>query len=290
MMQTRPLRLADTAFGAPYYAHHQQLHSGAYWKRIDYYEIIAVVGGNGRLSRNLSDKPRNHDLHAGMLVMLRPGEDLLLSGLEPSGVELLYVSFPTDDWRAYARLAGIESNWADLSTPVLSSFEMDDRRVVDAFRSLVERFRSGPARFDLVEFLVSVTPRLFPPRATASNPLPTWLVDSLEAMHEEENLRGGVRRMLRLANVSRPYLAATTQRLLGVTPTSLVSDIRLRHAATLLTTTQQSITEISARCGFSRLNYFSTIFHGKFGMTPRAYRQRMTEARPAADTVPGHDS
>ena len=48
---------------------------------------------------------------------------------------------------------------------------------------------------------------------------------------------------------------------------------RLDHAAQELVTTDDSITDIALRCGFSDSNYFKDSFKKKYGVTPRAYRK-----------------
>ncbi len=49
--------------------------------------------------------------------------------------------------------------------------------------------------------------------------------------------------------------------------------IRLHHAAQELVATEDSITTIALRCGFSDSNYFKDSFKKKYGVTPRKYRQ-----------------
>ncbi|MCR5824951.1 MAG: AraC family transcriptional regulator [Oscillospiraceae bacterium] len=48
---------------------------------------------------------------------------------------------------------------------------------------------------------------------------------------------------------------------------------RLRHAALELLATEDSVTEIALRCGFSGSNYFKDAFKKKYGVTPRDYRR-----------------
>ena len=49
--------------------------------------------------------------------------------------------------------------------------------------------------------------------------------------------------------------------------------IRLQHAAQELVATDDSITTIALRCGFSDSNYFKDSFKKKYGVTPRSYRK-----------------
>ena len=49
--------------------------------------------------------------------------------------------------------------------------------------------------------------------------------------------------------------------------------VRLHHAAQELISTDDSITVIALRCGFSDSNYFKDSFKKKYGVTPRYYRK-----------------
>ena len=48
--------------------------------------------------------------------------------------------------------------------------------------------------------------------------------------------------------------------------------VRVNHAQKLLETTSLSVTDIAARSGFVSLNHFFRVFHGRTGLTPRAFR------------------
>ncbi len=56
--------------------------------------------------------------------------------------------------------------------------------------------------------------------------------------------------------------------------------LRLQHARVLLTSTQMSIREVSAACGFNSLSYFSQAFVKCFARKPSEYRQAWPEQEP----------
>ena len=59
----------------------------------------------------------------------------------------------------------------------------------------------------------------------------------------------------------------------GVGVHEYLVNTRLQHAALELISTEDSITAIALRSGFSDSNYFKDVFKKKYGMTPRAYRK-----------------
>lgn len=60
----------------------------------------------------------------------------------------------------------------------------------------------------------------------------------------------------------------------GQSPTEFIRNIRLKKAASLLTTTNLSVKEVMQRCGFSTPAYFSRMFREMFGVVPGQYRSR----------------
>jgi AraC-like DNA-binding protein len=58
----------------------------------------------------------------------------------------------------------------------------------------------------------------------------------------------------------------------GVSPGRWLLDRRLEHSASLLQTTEMSVTEVMLECGFEDLSHFSRAFKEKFSQAPSAYR------------------
>jgi ligand-binding sensor domain-containing protein/AraC-like DNA-binding protein/DNA-binding NarL/FixJ family response regulator len=58
------------------------------------------------------------------------------------------------------------------------------------------------------------------------------------------------------------------------TPAEIVRDLRLKHACTLLVSTNINMSELAINVGFKTAENFATIFKEKFGMTPLEYRLR----------------
>ena len=97
-------------------------------------------------------------------------------------------------------------------------------------------------------------------------------------MRAEENLRGGVPRLLELAGVSPAHLSRSMRAAYGVTPTTFVTDLRLEHAASLLAATNTTIATIATRCGFTSQSYFTRRFTTAHALTPTNFRHRSQRA------------
>ncbi len=77
----------------------------------------------------------------------------------------------------------------------------------------------------------------------------------------------------RAAGYSPNYLSRKFREAAGIGVHEYLVFIRLQHAALELITTDDSITEIALRCGFSDSNYFKDAFKKRYGVTPRTYRK-----------------
>lgn len=77
-----------------------------------------------------------------------------------------------------------------------------------------------------------------------------------------------------ITHLSEYYFCHLFKERMGISFTSYLNDIRIRKAASLLSSSRLSITEIAAAVGFSDVNYFSRLFKKKNGVSPRYYRKR----------------
>lgn len=75
------------------------------------------------------------------------------------------------------------------------------------------------------------------------------------------------------AGYSPNYLSRKFKESTGVGIHEYLTFIRLQKAAVELVSTNNSVTEIALRCGFSDGNYFKDVFKKKYGVTPREYRK-----------------
>lgn len=73
--------------------------------------------------------------------------------------------------------------------------------------------------------------------------------------------------------VSPNHLSALFHRYTGMTFSQYLSDARIRHAVRLLKSTELSVSEISAKCGFTNPNYMGDVFRSAVGVSPTVYRK-----------------
>jgi two-component system response regulator YesN len=74
-------------------------------------------------------------------------------------------------------------------------------------------------------------------------------------------------------NANPIHLSRTLKNELGVTFSQLLTDIRMKKAVELLSSTDMSILDISEQLGYDTQHYFSTVFKKAIGVSPNQYRR-----------------
>lgn len=85
--------------------------------------------------------------------------------------------------------------------------------------------------------------------------------------------------MATAAFASRSSLNRKMKQLVGLTPADFLREARIKHACTLLVTTDATIADITYRSGFTDPKYFSRVFRHSIGMSPTDYRANHKPAR-----------
>lgn len=265
------LRFEAHAFGRPYHAarvriparaRDTELHTHA-----DFHEFMGVVSGRGEHLLTTGVEP----LRAGDVVLVRPSDRHAIRGSAPDGLEFVNVAFPSSLWQGFLDLTRT-ATWSSRG-PV--SFHQP--AAVPVFEDALVRFQDDPTTYDLLRFWIDLL-GLLVAGDSAGPGVPDWLAKACTAMRAEDNLRGGVPRLLELAGVSAAHLSRSMRGAYGVTPTAFVTDLRLEHAASLLAATNTTIAGIATRCGFSSQSYFTRCFTTAHGLTPREFRRRSQRA------------
>jgi AraC-like DNA-binding protein/mannose-6-phosphate isomerase-like protein (cupin superfamily) len=272
------LRFESHAFGRPYHAarvrfaaraRDTELHTHA-----DFHEFMGVVSGSGEQLLTTGTQ----QLRAGDVVLVRPSDRHAVRGSAPDGLEFINVAFPSSAWQGFLDLTRTNptGSWASARRPV--TFHATE--AIAVFEHALEGFQNEPGPYDLMRFWIGLLPLVSPEELTArpGTTAPDWLARACTAMRAEDNLQGGVPRLLELAGVSPAHLSRSMRTAYGVTPTDFVTDLRLEHASSLLAATNDAIAGIAARCGFARQSYFTRRFTAAHQLSPREFRRRSQRA------------
>lgn len=136
-------------------------------------------------------------------------------------------------------------------------------------------FSHRQSRLALDFFLINLIYEL---EKQEKSPFPENCPDLLNRVCREvakpENFKRGASVFSKLSGYTQEHIARELKKYTGRTPTEILNEARLQHAAMLLITSLDSICEISYDCGFQSLSYFFSAFKRRFGITPRHYRNK----------------
>jgi AraC-like DNA-binding protein len=242
----------------------------------DYWEITAIVSGTAIDEIRAPDGSVTYEtVEPGQIYMWRP-QDVNVIRPTADGIRYLQVGFAAAEWFAFLHLADIPLASVNSVSPPRSSFALDDVALRESFRRIIAASESGrPTMLDLIGFWGTLLPYFsqLTSHAETHHPVPSWLARGIEAMQDEENLRGGLKRLVELAHVSPRQLARVTRDSLGMAPHELIADLRIQRAANLLRNSSESIGTIARRVGFSDQAYFTNSFRRIKSVTPTEYRR-----------------
>lgn len=102
----------------------------------------------------------------------------------------------------------------------------------------------------------------------------TGLAAAIELAHERCCTPLSVAELAAAAGMSNDRLERAMRRTLGVSPKQYVLRLRAERAAALLATTERSIAEIAATCGYYDQSQLGRQFRAHVGLTPTEFRTR----------------
>ncbi len=83
--------------------------------------------------------------------------------------------------------------------------------------------------------------------------------------------------LARLAGTNRTYVYDALRECAGLTPADFINRHRIRHAALLLTTTDEPVGLIVEECGITNRSTFARLFREQYSMSPTEYRRAAKE-------------
>lgn len=185
-----------------------------------------------------------------------------------------------DGYRFEAYVVTIKNNYpevmfADHALQVVDGISTEDAR---DYLSRMESLLSTGKHTDAVSavavyysFYARILPNLREADGPRLNPVTVSAMEYIKE-HCEERLSAG--RLSGACNISYSRLAHLFSEELHMTPTELRNKYRIEKAMKLLRSTDDSVMDIGARCGFSSPAFFGKVFREVAGVSPGAYREK----------------
>lgn len=140
----------------------------------------------------------------------------------------------------------------------------------DALARLLKDSLAEALRLHIADTCVSARPQRNAGRVALDPATRSALVEHLEDGLESEIT---LETLAELAEMSVGRFIKAFAVAFRTTPHQYLLDRRIDRAKSLLTTTSQSITEISIAVGFTTPNHFATVFRRRVGISPTGYRR-----------------
>lgn len=239
--------------------------------RQDFHEIFWVEAGQG--VHLINGHPR--DLYPGLCLCVQPDDAHSVRSKPGHALRIVNIAFPSRTWLSLRKRYFQES--PDFFHGPIGDRETDLTPWLSTeLLTAAEDLATGPRTSLKIErFLINFFYRLATRSIPEESPqLPDWLEHACREIRVKKAFAGGVPAFARLAGRSSEHLARQVRRHLHKTPTDIVNEARLAHAATELQSSGHSIAEIALDCGVENLSHFYNLFRRHFGCTPRQYRLR----------------
>ncbi len=174
------------------------------------------------------------------------------------------------------KLSGLGEGADDYLTKPFNVRELRARieNLIQQRRRLRARFGGGGVGAPVPD--ASPAPTADPP-ASATPALGTADTEFLDAVRAAAQTALGdedftVEALAEVVGQSRSNLHRRLREVAGVTPTALIRDVRLSHAAGLLASGAGNVSEVAYGVGFKSISHFSRVFGERYGVAPSAYR------------------
>jgi AraC family cel operon transcriptional repressor len=257
--------------------YHQLPMAGSRLHGHEHPEIIVVI--SGRIVHRVNGEKQL--LETGALVFIRP-DDLhqFLPANNLAPCEMIFLAFDLDLFVALSNYLEDGSFLQKYTEPVLSPmFRMEEARLnqlsLEMLSVNTRNFTPALRRAYIKATLVNLFVRYFlnDSNYLQADSIPSWLSQLCELMGKPENFIAGLRRMQELSGYSPEYLCAVFRRYLDKTPTAFINELRINHAAHLLSDSSLEIASIAAKLHIQSLSRFYALFRRHYGCSPGRYRR-----------------
>lgn len=238
----------------------------------DFLELFWVEAGKGWHGLN----GRRLELVPGSCFLVRETDEHALASAGGGGLSFVNVAFPTEVWiqlrkRYFADQPDFFRLPAGQRMRCLSPEGVMDLEWAVSEMAGGKRDRRAIDRF-LLNFF-----HAYERTTDGRGGIPSWLEKACREIQKPEFFVKGTPAFARLSGRVPPHVARAAKRFLGKTPTELVNDARMAHAARRLME-DAKILDVLTETGFRSLGHFYRVFTRHFDVSPREYRLRQRQA------------
>lgn len=245
--------------------HQPEYHRGVHTH--DFLQLMYIESGSGAV--HLGED--SVELGAGHVVLVGPNQPHDTTDVD-DGTDAWVLSVPA----GLARPSLLDPAGLPREALVVPGSVSDtwSRRITTIERELrEERYGFAELVTHEVDALLIELVRLVGARPAPARPLSPLTRRVLEIIEHEHTGPLSLADIARRLGRSSAYLTTRVRKETGKPVTQLILEQRLQSARRWLAETDELIDVIAERCGFTDPGYFTRVFRGRFGVSPRAWRQ-----------------
>ncbi len=228
---------------------------------------------------------RKDEVHAGRILISKPEYEHVAAHIDGQPDITTVFEFTTDFFKEikeqYKQASWFLKN-NDIHSLLLQSNPELDYVHNSIWKKLEKRNANGlqidEMVMDLLERVINIL--------TNSDPIPA-VADSLKQFHlgtvetarnyifENFSQNISLQQLAKHCLVSSFHFSRIFKTIMNVSPHQYLTEVRLNHAKVLLTTTDQSIADITYACGFNSPEHFATAYRHRFRINPTAQRKQL---------------
>lgn len=237
---------------------------------------------------------RKDEVHVGRLLISKPGFEHVTRHIDAQPDITSVFEFTVDFFQSAKEQYG-NASWFlknnDIHSVLLQSNPELDYLHHCIWKQLEKKSASGLQTdemvmelFEKVMNILTNTPQVSP----IAEPLIRFHLGTIEDAKNYmlENLGQPVslQQLARHCMVSPFHFSRIFKSVMNISPHKYLTEIRLNHAKILLSTTSQSVTDISFDCGFNSIEHFATAYRQRYHTTPSKSRGQHYEVITGANS------
>lgn len=255
---------------------HRELSSDPVWSHHRFVLLMCLEGEGGAIVDGTL-----HRLSPGRAILVFPYQNHHYTGFVSASIRWLFLTFEMDDERFLTPLR-------DRTVGVRGEDLARAARVVRCYAA----YRAGQLSqaspiglwmgLLLSQLVLGAGRRRREGAKRADDPRLARLQPVLRHVHRHVDRWPGTRELARLSHWSPSQLRRVFAQVMGMTLGRYLRHARVNRACGLLHRTDLSITQVSARCGFSSVFAFSRTFRQVTGVSPSRYRRNLARGKAPA--------
>lgn len=121
--------------------------------------------------------------------------------------------------------------------------------------------------------LFEVFSRCFSSFTTESSAVPRWLEEACSRFRSTGGFVEGAQRLYELTDRTREHVCRSMKKYMGITVSEYINDLRLHYIASMLRSSNHSISQIVYESGFHNLSWAGRLFRRRYGRSMQDYRK-----------------